>query len=145
MTLISVQYYVFLMGSMLMSFNFISLTYIFLQIRSTFKSASREVLFSPLLFTDTSKPAAFFFVIHLIILFYFLLFIYIRVYLTDNVVIVSGVQQSDSVIHVSILFQIIFPFRLLHNIEQSSLCYTIGPCWLSILNISVCTCPFQIP
>ena len=55
----------------------------------------------------------------------------------NNVVIVSGVQQSDSVlhIHVSILFQILFPFRLLHNIEQSSLCYTVGPCWLSILFI----------
>ena len=39
-----------------------------------------------------------------------------------------GVQPSGSVIHVSILFQILFPFRLLHNIEQSSLC----PCWLSI-------------
>ena len=23
--------------------------------------------------------------------------------------------------------------------EQSSLCYTVGPCWLSILNIAVCT------
>ena len=55
----------------------------------------------------------------------------------NNVVLVSGVQQSDSVIHihVSILFKILFPFRLLHNNEQSSLCYTVGPCWLSILNI----------
>ena len=50
----------------------------------------------------------------------------------NNVVLVSGVQRSDSVIHVSILFQILFPFRLLQNIEQSSLCYTVGPCWLSI-------------
>ena len=42
-----------------------------------------------------------------------------------NKVLVSGVQQSDSVvhIHVSILFQILFPFTLLHNNEQSSLCY----------------------
>ena len=55
----------------------------------------------------------------------------------NNVVIVSGVQQSDSVIHihVSILFQILFPFRLLHHIGQNSLCYTVGPCCLSILNI----------
>ena len=47
----------------------------------------------------------------------------------NNVVLVLGVQQSDSVIHihVSILFQIIFPFRLLQNIEQHSLCYTVGP------------------
>ena len=54
----------------------------------------------------------------------------------NNVVIVSGVEQSDSVIHihVSILFQIAFPFRLFHNVEQSSLCYAVGPCWLSILN-----------
>ena len=58
----------------------------------------------------------------------------------NNVVLVSGVQQGDSVtlhIHVSILFQILFPFRLLQNIEQSSLCYTVGPCWLSSLNIAV--------
>ena len=66
-----------------------------------------------------------------------------------NVVLISGVQQSDSVIsihtHVSILFQILFPFRLLQNIEQSSLCYTVGPSWLSILNTAVCTCQSQIP
>ena len=55
--------------------------------------------------------------------------------------LVSDVQPSDSVIHihVSIPFQILFPFRLLHNIEQSSLCYTVGPCWLSILNIAAHT------
>ena len=61
--------------------------------------------------------------------------------MTNSVVLVSGVQQSDSVIHIhiSILFQILFLFRLLHNTEQSFLCYTVGPCWLSILNIAVCT------
>ena len=52
---------------------------------------------------------------------------------------VSGVQQRDSVIniHVSILFKIFFPFSLLQNTEQSSLCYTVGSCWLSILNIAL--------
>ena len=47
----------------------------------------------------------------------------------NNFVLVSGVQQSNSVIHIHvyILFQILFPFRLLQNIEQSSLCYTVGP------------------
>ena len=35
--------------------------------------------------------------------------------------------------------------RLPHNIEQSSLRYTVGPCWLSILNIAVCVCPSQTP
>ena len=36
-----------------------------------------------------------------------------------SVVLVSGVQQSDSVmhIHISILFQILFPYRLLQSIE----------------------------
>ena len=65
----------------------------------------------------------------------------------NNVVLVSGVQQSDSVIHihVSILFQILFPFRLLQNIEQSSLCSTVGPCWFSLLNTAVCACQSQTP
>ena len=65
----------------------------------------------------------------------------------NNVVLASGEQQSDSVIHihVSILFQILSPFRLLENIEQCSLCYTVGPCWLSVLNMAVCTCQSQTP
>ena len=36
--------------------------------------------------------------------------------------------------HVFILFQTPFSFRLLQNIEQSSLCYTVGSCSFSILN-----------
>ena len=35
--------------------------------------------------------------------------------------------------------------RLPHNIEQSSLCYTVSPCWLSILNTAMCMCPSQTP
>ena len=64
-----------------------------------------------------------------------------------NVALLSGIQQSDSTIHIhiSILFQILFPFRLLHSIEQSSLCYAVDPCWLSILNTAVCACQSQIP
>ena len=69
----------------------------------------------------------------------------------------SDVQQSDSVIyihiytyvhthahthththtHIYILFQILFPDRLLQNIESSSLCYTLIHCWLSILYVVV--------
>ena len=65
----------------------------------------------------------------------------------DNVMLVSGVQQSDSVIHTHVctLFQVLFPFKLLQSIEQSSLGYTVGPCWLSILCILVCTCQSQTP
>ena len=73
---------------------------------------------------------------------FFNCFFYTGVELIDNVVLLSAVQQSDSVIHIHvfILFQILFPFRLLHNIEQSSLYYTVGHCWLSILSMVVCTC-----
>ena len=38
--------------------------------------------------------------------------------------------------NVTILFQILFPIRLLQNIEQSSLCYTAGPCRLFIFKHS---------
>ena len=57
------------------------------------------------------------------------------------------VEQCDSVIHkcVSILFQIYFPFWLLQTIEQISLYYIVGPCWLSILNIAVCIHQSQTP
>ena len=59
----------------------------------------------------------------------------------------SGVQQGDSVIHTVFsytyiyiyFFQILFPYMLLQNIEYSSLCYTVGPCWLSILYLLVST------
>ena len=65
--------------------------------------------------------------------------------MTSNVVIVSGRQQRDSVIHkyVCILPQTPFPSRLPHNIKQSSLRYTVGPSWLFILNVTVCTHPSQ--
>ena len=66
--------------------------------------------------------------------------------LVNNVVTVSGGQQRNSAvcIYVSILPQTPLPSRLLHNTEQSSLCYTVGPCQLSVLYIAVCTCPSQI-
>ena len=65
----------------------------------------------------------------------------------NNDVTVSGGQQRDPAIHIHvfILPQTPLPSRLPHNIEQSSMCYIVGPCWLSILNISVCTCPSQTP
>ena len=59
---------------------------------------------------------------------YFKNLFFVGAELINNVELVSGMQQSNSVIHMSILFQIIFLFMLLQNIEQSSLCYTAGPC-----------------
>ena len=60
--------------------------------------------------------------------------------------LVSHVQQSDSVIHihVSILFLVLFSFRLLQNIEQISLGGTVSLYWLPILNIVACTCHFLL-
>ena len=63
-----------------------------------------------------------------------------------NVVLVSGVQQSDSVIH---LFQILFAYRLLQNTEYSSLCYIVGPCLLVLLSLkgkkkTLCSSKFKV-
>ena len=54
-------------------------------------------------------------------IFFFNFLFYIEVYLINKVVIVSGVQQSDSVIHihVSTVFEILFPLRLLHDTTWS--------------------------
>ena len=54
--------------------------------------------------------------------------------------LISGIQHSDSVtrVHSFILFQILFSYRLSQNVEWSFRCYTVGPCWLSILYIVVC-------
>ena len=63
---------------------------------------------------------------------------YIGVQPVNSVVIVSGGQYRDSAIHihVSSLPQTPLASRLPHNMKQSSLCYTVGPSWLSSLNIA---------
>ena len=47
---------------------------------------------------------------------------------------ISGVQQSDSVIHIC-YFSDSYPLWVLQDTEYSSLCYTVGPCYLSIIYI----------
>ena len=61
--------------------------------------------------------------------------------------VVSAVQQSESVIHIHIstLLKILFSYRSLQSIEQSSLCYTVGSYQSSILYTSVYTCQSQSP
>ena len=54
-------------------------------------------------------------------------------------------SPSHTYIHVSILHQTPLPSRLPHNIELSSMCYTVDPCWLSLLNTAEWTCPSQTP
>ena len=55
---------------------------------------------------------------------------------------VPAIQHSYSVIHmcVSILFQILYSYSLLHNIERNSLCYAEGPCWLPMLLLLLLCC-----
>ena len=63
-----------------------------------------------------------------------------------NGVLVSGVQQNESVIHIHLLFlKILFPYRPLQSIEYSCLCCVAGSYQLSILYIVVCTCQSKSP
>ena len=66
--------------------------------------------------------------------------------LLNNFVLFAGVQQSDSVIHihVTVLFQICLPLRL-HNIDQSSLCFIVHPCWFSSDQLLCCVWLFATP
>ena len=82
------------------------------------------------------------------LIFFFLTFYFVLGYsqLTNDV-IVSGEEWRDSAIciHVFILRHTPLPSRLLHSMEQNSMCSTVVPCWLSILNMAVCTRPFKLP
>ena len=46
-------------------------------------------------------------------------------------------QLKVHFLHTYIFFYILFHYRLLQDIEYSSLCYIIGPCWLSALYVVV--------
>ena len=62
--------------------------------------------------------------------------------MTYSAVLVSGIQQSDSVTHILILFWILFSYMLSRNIELRSLCYTVGPCCLFILHMGARACVY---
>ena len=57
----------------------------------------------------------------------------------------QGSPESVIHIHISTLFQIIFPYRSLQSIEQSSLCYTLGPIQLFSLYTVLSICQSQSP
>ena len=58
---------------------------------------------------------------------------------------ISAVQQSDSVWHIrTFFFQDSFPLWFIPGDGYSSLCSTVGPCCLSILNVIVCLYQPQI-
>ena len=60
-------------------------------------------------------------------------------------VLVSSAQQSDSAMHmyIYILFQILFYYGLLQDVDYSSLCYTAGPC-LSVFCAAAAAKSFQV-
>ena len=73
-------------------------------------------------------------------------FFFFEVQLIYNVVSISAVQQSDSVLYIqTFFFKYSFPLWFIPEIGCSSLCYTDGPCCLSILNVRVCIYQPQIP
>ena len=63
----------------------------------------------------------------------------------------SSTLRADSLLSeppgkpIYILFQVLFHYRLLRDIEYSSLCYRVDPCWFSVLCIIVCICESQPP
>ena len=106
----------------------------------------RLLLTEPLLITHEHYFLCFVLVWFFIVIFFNFYFLTPKTFCTgvqpiSNVVIVSGEQGRDSAIdiHVSILPQTLLLSRLAHNVKKSSMCCTIGFCWLSILNIAVCT------
>ena len=73
---------------------------------------------------------------HLFIYFESFLF-HIGVQLINNVVILSGGQQRDSIIHTHVPILPKLPSHPgFHMTLSRVLCYTVGPCWLPILNIA---------
>ena len=77
-------------------------------------------------------------------LFFFLTFYFVLgdSQLTSKLIVLREQRRESAIhIHMSILPQSPLPSRLPHTIEQSSLCSTVGPSWLSILNRAVCPSP----
>ena len=78
---------------------------------------------------------------------------FIDVSLTYNAMLISTVQQNDSVIYIYIYVyiyiythtHILFHSGLSQDIKYSSLCYTEGPCCLSVLHIMVFWTFLQMP
>ena len=56
-------------------------------------------------------------------------------YIYSNIYILYSLYSN-----IYILFHILLHYRLLQDIEYSSLCYTVGPCCLPVLYIVVCIC-----
>ena len=75
---------------------------------------------------------------------------YTPILFTGNIITPNNYQELVSVyskviqLYLSI-YSFFFRYFPIQVIEQSSLCYTVGPCWLSISYLIVCVCSFQAP
>ena len=56
--------------------------------------------------------------------------------------LVSGIQHRDSV-YIYVYFQILLLYKLLQNIEYSSLSHTIVLCWLPTLYMCIYVCIYE--
>jgi len=54
-------------------------------------------------------------------------------------------RQGFPHVHISILFQNLFPYRLLQSTEQSSTCCPVGPHWVSVIHIWIYLCVYVNP
>ena len=72
---------------------------------------------------------------------------FIELWLNNNVALITVAQQNDAVIYICthILFHIHFPYGLSQDIEYSSLCYIVRPCYLSILYNQFASANLKLP
>ena len=77
----------------------------------------RDWIYFQSLFCTLTKPVILFFEGEALFIYSHSLLFYIAVWLIYNVVLVWGMQQSDSILHISVLSQIFFLYKLLKDVE----------------------------
>ena len=91
-------------------------------------SISLNHLQLPLSMFYSSQNMSFISLVGLFLSIFQLLLILIEVQFTCNIVVISAVQKSNSVIPICIHFKNIFFIMTSQETEYRSLCYTAGPC-----------------
>ena len=71
-------------------------------------------------------------------LFKIFIYFFVLCYFLLNIVDLQCCASFRCIESKSESFQILFPYRLLQNIEYGSLCYAVDPCWSNVLYILVC-------
>ena len=76
---------------------------------------------------------------------YIYIYIYIYIHTHTHTHTHIYIYMYVYILYIYILFQILFHYRLLQDIEYSSLCSTVGPCSLSTLYTVLCICWSHTP